>query len=353
MNNHQRIFEQVQRYYGEALTRSDDLHTDACCDGAEVPQALRPLLADIHPEVSGRYYGCGLIAPDALEGLRVLDLGCGAGRDVYLLSRLVGEQGEVIGVDMTAAQLGVAERHRAYHAERYGYARSNVRFIEGRIEALGALGLPAAGFDLIVSNCVLNLSPDKAAVLAGAHELLAEGGEFYFADLYADRRLPAALAEDPVLYGECLAGALYWADFLHSARAAGFLDPRLVDARPLAIEDSTLTERVAPARFCSATYRLFKVDGLDPSHEDYGQTVTYRGSLPDAHECWSLDQDRWFPAGQAVAVSSNTYRILNASRFRRHFAFDPGSGAHRGPFPGASHPNPFSLPMAGAPGSCC
>lgn len=353
MSKHQSIFDQVQRYYGETLTHSDDLHTNACCDGAEVPQALRPLLADIHPEVGARYYGCGLVAPDALEALRVLDLGCGAGRDVYLLSRLVGEQGEVVGVDMTAAQLAVAERHRADHAERYGYARSNVRFLEGRIEALASLGLPEASFDLIISNCVLNLSPDKAAVLAGAYDLLAPGGEFYFADVYADRRLPATLADDPVLYGECLAGALYWADFHHIASAAGFLDPRLVDARPLAIEDSTLAERVAPARFCSATYRLFKVDGLDPGAEDHGQTVTYRGSLPDAQERWCLDQGRRFPTGQAVAVSSNTYRILQASRFRHHFAFDAGSGAHRGPFPGASHPNPFSLPMACAPDSCC
>jgi SAM-dependent methyltransferase len=353
MSDHQSIFDQVQRYYGETLTSSTDLRTDACCDGGAVPEALKPLLADIHPEVSERYYGCGLVAPDALEGLRVLDLGCGAGRDVYLLSRLVGEQGEVVGVDMTAAQLAVAERHRDDHAERYGYARSNVRFVEGRIEALGALGLPADGFDLIVSNCVLNLSPDKAAVLPGAYQLLAPGGEFYFADVYADRRLPAALAEDPVIYGECLAGALYWADFLSLARAAGFTDPRLVDARPLAIDDAQVAEKVAPARFCSATYRLFKVDGLDPGAEDYGQTVTYRGDLPGGQDSWSLDQGRRFPTAQAVAVSSNTYHILQASRFRRHFAFDAGSGVHRGPFADARHPSPFSLPPACAPGSCC
>ncbi|MCF8017536.1 MAG: methyltransferase domain-containing protein [Chromatiaceae bacterium] len=353
MSDHQSILEQVQRYYGETLTSSTDLRTDACCDGDAVPEALKPLLADIHPEVSERYYGCGLVAPDALEGLRVLDLGCGAGRDVYLLSRLVGEQGEVVGVDMTAAQLAVAERHRAYHAKRYGYARSNVRFVEGRIEALGALGLPVAGFDLIVSNCVLNLSPDKAAVLAGAYQLLAPGGEFYFADVYADRRLPAALAEDPVLYGECLAGALYWADFLSLARAAGFTDPRLVDARPLAIDDTQVAEKVAPACFRSATYRLFKVEGLDPGAEDDGQTVIYRGDLPGYPDSWSLDRDRRFPTGHAVAVSANSYRILQASRFSRAFAFDAGAGAHRGPFPGVSDANPFTTAIACMTGSCC
>ncbi len=353
MSDDQSILDQVQRYYGETLTSSADLLTDACCDGDAVPEALKPLLADIHPEVSERYYGCGLVAPDALEGLRVLDLGCGAGRDVYLLSRLVGEQGEIVGVDMTAAQLAVAERHQDYHAKRYGYARSNVRFVEGRIEALGTLGLPAGCFDLIVSNCVLNLSPDKAAVLAGAYQLLAPGGEFYFADVYADRRLSTALVEDPVLYGECLAGALYWADFLSLARAAGFTDPRLVDARPLAIDDAQVAEKVAPAGFCSATYRLFKVEGLDAGAEDDGQTATYRGNLSGYPDSWSLDRDRRFPTGHAVAVSTNTYRILRASRFADYFEVDAGGGAHRGPFPSGSDSNPFRIPMTCTPSTCC
>jgi len=254
---------------------------------------------------------------------------------------------------MTAGQLAVAERHRNYHAERYGHERSNVRFVEGRIETLGSLGLPAGCFDLIVSNCVLNLSPDKAAVLAGAYQLLAPGGEFYFADVYADRRLPAALAEDPVLYGECLAGALYWADFLSLARAAGFTDPRLVDARPLAIDDAQVAEKVAPAGFCSATYRLFKVDGLDPGAEDDGQTVTYRGNLSGYPDSWSLDRDRRFPIGHAVAVSTNTYRILRASRFADYFEVDAGRGAHRGPFPSGSDSNPFRIPMTCTPSTCC
>lgn len=143
---------------------------------ARSPSISRPCWADIHPEVSGRYYGCGLVAPDLLAGLRVLGLGCGSGRDLYLLSRLVGEAGAVVGVDMTAEQLAMAERHQDYHRARYDYRRSNVRLIEGRIEDLGAMGLEPEGFDLIVSNCVINLSPDKPAVLAQAQALLKPGG---------------------------------------------------------------------------------------------------------------------------------------------------------------------------------
>lgn len=102
---------------------------------------------------------------------------------------------------MTEEQLAVAERHRAYHAGRFGYA--NVRFQRGFIEQLDDLEFAPASFDVVVSNCVVNLSPDKPAVLAQVARLLKPGGEFYFADVYADRRAPTALRDDPVLYGEC------------------------------------------------------------------------------------------------------------------------------------------------------
>jgi SAM-dependent methyltransferase len=351
---HEILLKNVQRYYGETLASTADLRTDACCTSGDTPAALRPALADIHPEVSARYYGCGLVAPDLLEGLRVLDLGCGSGRDVYLLSRLVGESGEVVGVDMTAEQLAVAQRHREYHRERYAYARSNVRFIEGRIEALDELGLEPASFDLIVSNCVINLSPDKPAVLNQARALLRAGGEMYFSDVYADRRVPAELMQDPVLHGECLAGALYWNDFMHLARTAGFADPRLVEDRPLAVSDAAIAARLAPARFYSATYRLFALPGLEPGWEDYGQAVAYRGTLPGHPSEWALDRQHRFAAGKVVAVSGNTHRILHGSRFAPHFDFFGDGTRHFGLFGSAPQQLPFDEEAAVQPsGSCC
>ena len=229
------MLEQVKAYYGQELQCSDDLRTNACCDADAVPEQLKPLLARVHPEVRNRYYGCGLVAPPLLDGLRVLDLGCGSGRDVYLLAQLVGAGGEVVGVDMTAAQLAMAEAHRQHHADLFGYG--NVRFLEGRIEQLDALPLEPGSFDVVISNCVLNLSVDKPAVLQGVRRLLKIGGEFHFSDVYTDRRVPEHLRHDPVLYGECLSGALYWADFLRMARRAGFADPRLMNDRPLTIGD--------------------------------------------------------------------------------------------------------------------
>ena len=82
---------------------------------------MKKVLAQLHDEVLMRYYGCGLIAPEALKGARVLDLGCGAGRDVYALSQMVGEEGFVVGVDMTDEQLDVARSYQDHHRQAFGY----------------------------------------------------------------------------------------------------------------------------------------------------------------------------------------------------------------------------------------
>jgi len=321
----------VQHYYGEVLQSTADLKTSACCTDTGAPAFLREILAEVHDEVLARYYGCGLVLPEALEGVRVLDLGCGAGRDCYVLARLVGAGGHVTGVDMTAEQLAVARRHVDWHAERFGYAEPNTVFVEGDIERLDALDLPAGSFDVIVSNCVINLAADKGAVLDGAWRLLRPGGELYFADIYADRRIPDELRDDPVLYGECLAGALYWNDFLALARRAGFTDPRVVESRPVTVDDPALAERTGDIAFHSVTCRLFRLDDLDPDREDYGQAVRYLGTAraPDA---LVLDRDNRFPRGDTRAVDGNTWRMLAESRLAPAFEFVVGDGRHRGAF---------------------
>ena len=263
--------------YGKTLQTSADLKTEACCTPDDMPDYVKRTLSNVHDEVLAKYYGCGLVTPTVLEGARILDLGSGSGRDVYALAQLVGEKGEVVGIDMTAEQIAVARAHTEWHRERFGFKKSNVRFLDGYIEKLGDLGLEPGSFDIVVSNCVINLSNDKLAVLKGAYDLLKPGGEMYFADVYADRRLPDSVRNDPVLYGECLGGALYWNDFHTLAKQAGFLDPRLVTDRPLGVTDGKLAAKLGAAKFISATYRLFKLPGLEPMREDYGQAVVYKG----------------------------------------------------------------------------
>ncbi len=344
--------EDVQTYYGETLQSSSDLQTNACCTPADMPDYLKAVLSKVHDEVLTRYYGCGLIAPEALEGARILDLGCGAGRDVYALSALVGESGKVVGVDMTEAQLDVARRHQDFHAEAFGHAASNVEFHHGYIETLDELGLEPGSFDIIVSNCVVNLATDKAAVLRGAYHLLKEGGEMYFSDVYADRRVPQAMAEEEVLYGECLSGALYWNDFLTLARGAGFGDPRQVTARPLTIGNPKLEARVAPLKFLSATYRLFKLPALEPACEDYGQAVIYKGTLPNAPHGFMLDDHHYMAAGKVFPVCGNTWMMLKDTRFAPHFDFIGDFSTHYGIFEGCGGDSPFTEGDEAAQ-SCC
>ena len=211
---------------------------------------------------------------------------------------------------------------------------------------------------MIVSNCVINLSPDKEAVLRGAWDLLREGGEIYFADVYADRRIPEELARDPVLYGECLGGALYWNDFLTLARRCGFTDPRLVVDREIDIEDERLRDVVRGIRFFSATYRLFKLPCLETACEDYGQAVVYKGTIAHHPDQFVLDNHHTMHTGRVFPVCGNTWDMLHDSRLARHFEFIGDRSRHYGIFPDCGTPIPFtssndtdrSTAMSGA---CC
>ncbi|MDP1680084.1 MAG: methyltransferase domain-containing protein [Candidatus Nitrotoga sp.] len=345
------MHEIVKDYYGKQLQTSDDLKTSACCDASQVPSWLKPLLARIHPEVMSRYYGCGLVCPLLLEGCRILDLGSGSGRDVYALAQLVGARGQVVGVDMTEEQLSIAENYRTYHAEIFGF--DNVTFKQGYIEKLGELGLESGSFDVIVSNCVINLSPDKDAVLREVHRLLKPGGEFYFSDVYADRRVSAEVRNDPVLYGECLGGALYWNDFINLAQRHGFADPRLVADRPLDITDAKLVQRTGNIRFFSATYRLFKLDDLEPACEDFGQAVVYRGTIPDHPHRFVLDKHHDMETGRIFPVCGNTWHMLHDSRFQEHFDFIGDFSRHYGIFEGCGSNLPFEQGESAAASGCC
>jgi SAM-dependent methyltransferase len=177
-----------------------------------------------------------------------------------------------------------------------------VRFLEGYIEKLGELDLKPNSFDVIVSNCVINLSTDKLAVLKGAYDLLKPGGEMFFADVYADRRLPDAVRADPELYGECLGGALYWSDFLSLAKQAGFRDPRLVSDRPISVNDERFIAKLGAAKFFSATYRLFKLDELESLCEDYGQAVIYKGGIEHTGDVFVLDKHHVIERGKVFPL---------------------------------------------------
>lgn len=331
----------VQDYYGSKLQTSDDLQTNACCTSGKPPKHIQECLDSIHQEVKAKYYGCGLCLPEYdLKGKTVLDLGCGAGRDVYIASQLVGASGQVTGIDMTDEQLEVARRHQSYHAKEFGF--ENVQFEKGYLEQLDQLdSLQPNSFDLIISNCVINLVSDKAKVLKDVYALLKPGGEFYFSDVYCSRRISKQLQDDPVLWGECLSGALYWNDFENLAQQSGFTDVRLYEDAPITIQNPAVQEKTTGLEFYSATYRLWKLDSLEPDCEDYGQAVVYKGTLDRYPEFWKLDAGHVFETGKMHTVCGNTYNMLFETSLKDHFEFYGNWDKHYGIFEGCGRNLPY------------
>jgi arsenite methyltransferase len=354
--------EDVSLYYGTTLSETKDLQTNACTTASAPPPHIRALLRNIHPDVIAKYYGCGLTIPDLLEGMTVLDLGCGSGRDVYLAAQLVGSKGRVIGVDMTPEQLNVATGTQKWHTEKFGY--ENTQFIRGNIERLEELDIEPNSVDIIISNCVINLCLNKEAVLAGCYRLLKPGGELYFSDVYSSARVPKSLAQDKVLWGECISGALYWNDFHNLSKKAGFLDPRLVEDSLITIQNKAIEQKVKSyspkLQFFSATYRLFKLDSLEPHCEDYGQAVIYKGTMERCEGAFVLDSHHFMETGKVFPVCGNTWRMLHDTRFKDHFTFIGNFDRHYGIFEGCGTSLPYesakengSAACSPSGGGCC
>jgi arsenite methyltransferase len=344
---------EVKEYYGKTLQQSSDLKTNACCTIKVYPDHIKQAMSQIHDEVHNRYYGCGLTIPTELSGMKVLDLGSGAGRDCFILSKLVGQEGEVVGVDMTKEQLDVANKHIDFHTQTFGYTKPNTRFIEGDIAKLNECDLQDNYFDAIVSNCVINLCEDKAAVLDEAYRVLKEGGELYFSDVYSDRRISEELKNDKVLWGECLSGALYWNDFLSLAKRSGFADPRMVEVEDITIESKEVEKLIGDIRFFSVTYRLFKIPKLEEECEDFGQSVVYKGTLPESPELFVLDDHHSISEGVDFKVCGNTYLMLNRSRYKKHFEFKGNFLNHLGIFEGCGGKAPFNSDNLTTAVNCC
>jgi arsenite methyltransferase len=353
MNSNTGTLDSVRNYYGRVLKTNQDLKTSVCCAGASLPSPIREILKDIHPDVVARSYGCGSPIPPELTGRTVLDLGSGSGRDCFILSKLVGPAGRVIGVDMTPEQLDTARRHVGYHMEKFGFTRPNIEFLSGYIEDLKSLGIESDSVDVVVSNCVINLSPDKQRVFAEIFRVLKPGGELYFSDVFADRRIPPHLAEDPVLLGECLGGALYIEDFRRLLAGVGCLDHRVVSDSKLALTDPAVEQKAGMIGFHSLTVRAFKLD-LEDRCEDYGQVAHYLGTVAEQPRSFVLDDHHRFETGQPQPVCGNTASMLSQTRYAPHFKIIGDTRVHHGLFdceskPAAAVPKNIAVPS----GSCC
>jgi SAM-dependent methyltransferase len=240
----------LREYYGRVLKSNRDFEKKACCTD-ETQKRHPEILALLPAEVISKHYGCGCPVPDDdLDGLSVLDLGSGAGVDCFVLSKLVGPRGRVVGIDMTDEQLAVARGAVPAVTKWFGLRKPNVSFLKGFIETCDDVA--DASVDLVVSDCVINLSPRKDQVFRTAFRVLRPGGEIFFSDIAADRRVPQAIARDPRLVAECLGGAMYEHDLFDAMKDAGFADPRVVRRSVVATDVSG-----EPIAFSSLTVRAF------------------------------------------------------------------------------------------------
>lgn len=322
----------VQDYYGKVLKTKEDLKTSACCSADTHPPHIREIMRQLDEEILSKFYGCGSPIPPALDDCTVLDIGCGTGRDVFVVSKLVGEEGRVIGVDMTDEQLEVANRHRDSMARKFGLAKSNVEFKKGYIEELDELGIESGSVDVVISNCVINLSFDKQKLMSEIFRVLKPGGELYFSDVFSSRRIPAELRDDQVLIGECIAGAYYIEDFRRALAEVGCPDVRMISSREIEIRDPEIKKKIGMTRLYSQTVRAIKLDTLEDRCEDYGQYATYLGTIPEEPHGFTLDDHHFLETGRSMLVCGNTAAMLSETRFAKHFRVEGDHSVHYGLF---------------------
>lgn len=315
------VHDNVKKYYGSRLESSSDLQTSApsSCSLSSMPPCVREALSHVHPEVIKKFFGCGLPFPAKLKECKVLDLGSGSGRDCFAFSKLVGPNGHVTGIDMTEEMITVSQQYIQYHQEKFGYVKPNVAFVQGYMEKLSEAGLQKDSFDVVLSNCVICLCPDKLSVLKEAYNVLKEGGEMYFSDMYASKPIPDHMKQDPVLWGEGMGGSLYWQDFISLALSVGFSTPHLVSASLIAVHSDELKAKAGDIQYASVTYRLFKLPNKPVCAE---AEVTYKGTIEGFQEQLNFDSSHHFKKDVPHKVNGEMALILQSSRFSPDFKIE-------------------------------
>ena len=252
----------VREHYGKAAADFAPKASASCCSSKDVEDIsaskLYPIseLETLPEEVTGLSMGCGdpITLASLKPGQTVLDLGSGGGIDCFMAAKKVGESGHVIGVDMTAEML---EKARANQA-KMGF--KNVDFRLGEIEHL-----PVAdnSVDVIISNCVVNLSPDKPQVFREAFRVLKSGGRLALSDIVTDGPLPQVVKDSMSAWAGCVAGALDVKDYIATLKAAGFTN---IELTPVYFDQQTVDEYVKQAdaeSCCQKGSRLVMSDGVE------------------------------------------------------------------------------------------
>lgn len=311
----------VREFYGAA---AETPRADLCCPTGFDESDI----SHIPKEVVERFYGCGspVSAAEPLPGEVFVDLGCGAGIDVFIAAKKVGASGRAIGIDMTGRMLAVARENRPIVARHLGY--DVVELHEGFLESPP---VETKSADIVTSNCVVNLSPDKEQVFSEMWRLLKDGGRAVIADIVAEREVPPRLKTNPELWGECTVGALTEDEFLAAFEKAGFYGVEVLK--------KVYWRSIEGYPFHSVTARGWKLEKT-AGCRFIGQRATYQGPMKAVID----EEGHSFPRGIPVEVCTDT-------------AFKLRSPAYAGSFsvlePGVESANFQSADCCRSGGSCC
>ncbi len=287
----------VRAYYGAA---ADVPKADLCCPTTYDDSVI----GHIPQDVLDRFYGCGspMTSAGVQPGETVVDLGSGAGIDVFIAAKLVGPDGRAIGIDMTDQMLAVANANRPKVAAALGH--DVVEFRRGYLEDLP---LEAKLADLVTSNCVINLSPDKPRVFEEIWRVLKDHGRFLISDIVSEEPVPPHLKVNPELWGECLVGALTQQEFLAQLERAGFYG--------LQVRSKTYWKDVEGYSFYSVTVQGYKFEKT-AGCVFQGHRAVYLGP----GKAFVDEEGHLFPRAEPHEVCTDTVAKLSRQPYQAMFA---------------------------------
>ncbi|MEE8403007.1 MAG: methyltransferase domain-containing protein, partial [Candidatus Hydrothermarchaeaceae archaeon] len=286
----------VRDFYGEAAENPSE---DLCCASGY----SRGDTSHIPKEVLEVAYGCGSPMGWAKlrEGETMADLGHGGGIDCFIAAKAVGRKGRVYGIDMTDEMLKRANKSKPKVAKNLGY--DNVEFKKGYMEDIP---LPDNTADVVTSNCVINLSPDKKQVFSEIFRILKNHGRAVISDTISDDEIPDNMKANPRLWGECVSGALTEEEYLAYLERAGFYG--------LSILHKAFWKEVGGYKFYSAIIRGYKLD-KDAGCKYVGQKAIYKGPFKATID----EEGHFFPRNEPVEVCTDTAEKLKRPPYSDHF----------------------------------
>lgn len=293
--------DEITKMVSDRYARAASTGEQMCCPSSYDFADLKSFIPE---EVLKISYGCGTPAglKTVSHGETVLDIGSGGGIDCFEASRLVGSSGHVIGIDMTDTMLAIARKNAPLVAANLGYTASNVEFRKGMADAIPVID---GAVDLIISNCVINLAPDKRKVFREMFRVAKPGGRFTISDIVADQTVPQYLVHDVEKWGDCLSGALTLTDYIAGMLGAGFLGIHLLKSSPWQVIDGI--------HFISVTLTGYKLPAGTPVSAD--RYATLRGPFSRVVDELGTTYLRGIPQ----PITPDAVCLLNQASLASHF----------------------------------